>query len=401
MLEYFSVENFGSFKDKVEFDFKLNSKKPHNSFVIFGANASGKTTFLEALTFVFWFIQKSFGSELIRDSNKIPFSSYINQESEITSFTFVINVAGIRYKYDLELTDKEVKFEKLVKFKDELITMGKKKMNHVVEEAILLRELNDIKVGKIKDSNLKLKKYYSVISFADSYGDEEIKPIMEFKMFSNSDLEFNYIDSNKLAEKYCKNNNLKNKIMKLLQIADTEIQDFNTINETREEIEKRLNELKKDVDERTFNMFKKHMLDFEGDETVTEIEFLNKGDVKLNYYQQSEGTKKLFEISEDLYYIIENGGIFIYDELDSKLHFKIIEYLIKQFNNSLEAQIICTSHNPTTINNFTKETLWFVEKREGISDLYSADDFEDLNDESNLNLIYKNGGFGAVPRDFY
>ena len=69
MLIDFSFKNFMSFGDGCRFDMLANSDKQHRESLIddkysrvrliYGANASGKTSFIRAVAFVRWFIFNS------------------------------------------------------------------------------------------------------------------------------------------------------------------------------------------------------------------------------------------------------------------------------------------------------------------------------------------------------
>ena len=61
MIKYFAVENYKSIKNKaiLEFDSNLAEDYPYPASAVIGfagANASGKTTILQAISFIFWFI---------------------------------------------------------------------------------------------------------------------------------------------------------------------------------------------------------------------------------------------------------------------------------------------------------------------------------------------------------
>ena len=69
MLIDFGFKNFMSFGDECHFDMIANSDKQHRESLIddkysrvrliYGANASGKTSFIRAISFVRWFIFNS------------------------------------------------------------------------------------------------------------------------------------------------------------------------------------------------------------------------------------------------------------------------------------------------------------------------------------------------------
>ena len=79
MLIDFSFKNFMSFGDECRFDMLANSDKQHRESLIddkysrvrliYGANASGKTSFIRAVAFVRWFI---FNSSQLLENVSIP-----------------------------------------------------------------------------------------------------------------------------------------------------------------------------------------------------------------------------------------------------------------------------------------------------------------------------------------
>ena len=79
MLIDFSFKNFMSFGDECRFDMLANSDKQYRERLIddkysrvrliYGANASGKTSFIRAVAFVRWFI---FNSSQLLENVSIP-----------------------------------------------------------------------------------------------------------------------------------------------------------------------------------------------------------------------------------------------------------------------------------------------------------------------------------------
>lgn len=102
MIKYFAIENYRSIKKECVIDFDLNIPKnnpfPANTIIGFaGANASGKTTVLQALTFVIRFMQSPFLSEIesLEDyeefTNIISCESFYGLESESTKFHLIFS----------------------------------------------------------------------------------------------------------------------------------------------------------------------------------------------------------------------------------------------------------------------------------------------------------------------
>ncbi len=93
------------------------------------------------------------------------------------------------------------------------------------------------------------------------------------------------------------------------------------------------------------------------------------------------------------------------DELENSMHPFMAELIIKLFNdprvNKRDAQLIFSTHN---INLMTPELLrrdqiWFTEKQQGATKLYSLDDFDKkkVKPQSPFNQWYAEGRFGAIP----
>ena len=187
---------------------------------------------------------------------------------------------------------------------------------------------------------------------------------------------------------------IKDKALQILNIADTGIVDF-SLSADGNVKESIIEQLQNDSSIKLLlSKINLNQLFF--------THIINGERVEFDFSQESEGTKKLFLKLKDIIEIVDKGGIFIFDEIDSRLHFKIVEYIVSLFKSSLNAQLICSSHSPNIIDSsFDAKTLWFTQKENGVTSLYSAYDFEDLKKDMSLQKLYEIGRFGAVPKTFY
>ena len=75
----------------------------------------------------------------------------------------------------------------------------------------------------------------------------------------------------------------------------------------------------------------------------------------LSFDAESDGTKKLLSTLPMLIVALKEGRLVIIDELDSKLHPKLLRYIISLFKNKElnrnGAQLLFTSHDMTTMRN--------------------------------------------------
>ncbi len=388
MIKFFSVKNFFSIKDEIIFEGDLGTERykstpPHNAFVIYGANASGKTNFLKALTFVLTFMQKSFFRQ--EPDKPIPIEPFALQQDKPTEFKLDILINKHLYSYQLTLTREKVLFEKLEQ-------SGKRKPIFEREGESLIH-LNNFSERQKKLIEEDLQSNVSLVSFLSRFKSVNwAKELTELIIESNVTIEGTSIQlpyerefAKKIASLIINDEKRKKEILNFLKIADTEIIDFNLLEKSPDNFIHSLIENKK--------------------EEI--LNFVHKGEDKnfsLEFRFESSGTKKLFLSALPLFAILSNGGIFIWDEISADLHFKIAEYIVKLFQNSENSQIFCTTHNPSLISScFDKNTIWFTEKENGVTDLYCAADFEELKGKKNLDLetLYKIGRLGAVPRTFY
>ena len=119
------------------------------------------------------------------------------------------------------------------------------------------------------------------------------------------------------------------------------------------------------------------------------------------------GTRKIAALASYVVTAIEKGKTLIIDELDSSLHFKITRAIMSMFNNILNknAQLIATLHDISLLDckkMFRKEQIWFTDKNDEETELYSLKDFSYeqsgiRGDTSDIQDRYSKGAFGAIP----
>lgn len=133
------------------------------------------------------------------------------------------------------------------------------------------------------------------------------------------------------------------------------------------------------------------------------------GGVELELEEESNGTRKLLTLVPPFLRALERGDLVVSDELDAKLHPKLLRYLIMLFTNrSINkngAQLVFTSHDMTTLSSsvFRRDEIWFAAKTpEGPSTLYSLSDIADVDGrrvrtQHSYGRQYLAGRYGADP----
>lgn len=130
---------------------------------------------------------------------------------------------------------------------------------------------------------------------------------------------------------------------------------------------------------------------------------------ELRFDDESDGTKKLISVLPVILLALQEGRLVVIDELDTKLHPKLLRYVISLFKNkSLNingAQLLFTSHDMATIKNtvFRRDEIWFAAANENHeSEIYSLyeirrEDNEHVNNTAAYDKQYLEGRYGTDP----
>lgn len=120
----------------------------------------------------------------------------------------------------------------------------------------------------------------------------------------------------------------------------------------------------------------------------------------------SVGTRKFAALASYIIESLEEGKTLFVDELDSSLHFKITRAIISMFNSDINknAQLVATLHDISLLDCkklFRKEQIWFTDKNEENTELYSLKEFcyadSGVRDTTDIQDRYSKGAFGAIP----
>jgi uncharacterized protein len=125
--------------------------------------------------------------------------------------------------------------------------------------------------------------------------------------------------------------------------------------------------------------------------------------VPLPWGSESAGTHRLFAVAGPWLDILRNGYVVCIDELETSMHPLIVRELLRLFacekQNTNGAQLITTTHSPLLLEPtlVRRDQVWFTDKdEEGSSHLYSLMDYQPRQGES-LARGYLAGRYGAVP----
>lgn len=117
---------------------------------------------------------------------------------------------------------------------------------------------------------------------------------------------------------------------------------------------------------------------------------------ELRLSKESAGTRKMMSMAISLDNALKKGGLLVIDELDSKLHPKLLRFIVALFHdpavNKSGAQLVFTSQDVSIMRNdvLRRDEIWFAARDEDeASSLWSLSDIH----EPNGNLVSKNAAF--------
>lgn len=131
-------------------------------------------------------------------------------------------------------------------------------------------------------------------------------------------------------------------------------------------------------------------------------------EVLFELADESTGTQQLLGLAVRTADVLSTGGTMCVDEIDASLHPLLTAKLVGLFqsptSNPHQSQLIFTSHDAALLGTIDAEEIlrrdeiWFTEKgADGASTLYPLTDFKPRREGENRQRRYLNGNYGAVP----
>jgi len=425
MILSLTIKNFLSYKNAETFSFEATNDKYLEDIhvveiapgvrllkfgVIYGANASGKSNLLEAFDFLRHFVF-SIPDSKDDDIGLIPFRLDNYSESEASCFNLIFYVEGKKFDYSLKIKQNIIEEEKLLYYP----SIRPKLVFHRTHESISKIEYGaGIKLSVSAKNEISVKCLPNMSVFA-SYNQVNVEVFEMEKTIKWLQKQFMRViepDMDESLHRYVdglinEDDAVKGEILKFLQEAD-----FNISNIYTEIIKEKIPDLfiSAVLEDSSFPSKEKERIKKEKTFEVPKTEFEHEvfdDNGKASYYKlptrlQSQGTKRTFELSGPIIQAIERGAFLAIDEVESKLHPLLIEYIIQKFLlDSKESQLLVTTHYDGLLDEedlLRKDNIWFTEKdKSGATKLFSLANFKAVNRISSLLKAYKYGKFGAIP----
>ena len=365
----------------------LTINKKHTvlkSKAIYGANASGKSNIIKALHTFITIITDSVKDDMsLRNIDSFQLSTETFSRPSFFQASFIVK--NVLYRYGFEATNKEIVSEWLFG------TPGKK------EVPFFTREGKDFKINENQfKEGVKIKELYSLsdndiarndalfLTSVKSFNGGLAREVVDF--FNTITLVTGLNDSllHKKAIESLENETLRKQIVELMKLSDTGIQ--NIVAHDFENADK--------TEKQPIAITEHVQYDEHKNPNSKTLFFMNSN--------ESEGTKKMFELSPLILHAINEKKILVIDEFDARFHPLLTRQIVDLFNSATNkgSQFIFTTHDTNLLDArvLRRDQICFVEKDKfGGSHLYTLVDFKGVRNDASFEKDYISGKYGAIP----
>lgn len=440
MLYQFIVENYKSFRDETILNMVAASYDEHPSHVckgikkgtnvlrasaIYGANASGKTNLVKAISFAKDLIVEGTVGEMT-----IPVQSFRLSEKSRHSpsrFEFIFDSSGIVYHYGFVLFSDKIAEEWLLD-----VTKGSDK---VIFERVTEGDKTKVRTG---GKYFRKKKSSALIQFiakttrinqlflkeAFEKNVSEIKPAYRWFTESLQIIPALSVDYRWLEIRAKSDETFSNFLGRILKDAGTGIEkleaqvlelDFDKYLPHLEERDRQMiaSHIRKEkgaitIDDGRGDKYYIHIHDPKKGPELLRLRALHKNEqgelISFELKEESEGTRRFLNLVPILYDNQSEDRVYIVDELDRRLHPHLTRKFLELFLNPAiksKSQLIFTTHDVHLQDQelLRRDEIWFVEKdlNSGASVLYPLTDLR-VRKDLKLDKAYMHGRFGAIPK---
>jgi len=411
MLLQFYFSNYRSFEGEGILDMRASGSNELSSHIrnslnekvlpvtaIYGANASGKSSVFEAFQFMTWCVLESlsFSDDNKKNSYKLKVDSFKFSDSRDKPSEFEINYIDkkgkkeLYYNYGFKIDNSGI-LEEYLAFNTKTGVKRNEDYTYIFKRERNQKLYLDSSIEKFRENlEISLKDKTLLVSLGAKLNIDDFIRVRTW--FINAEV-INF--SNSLYGIFLENT-LPDNIIESEKVRKNLVSFINSFDDTIIDIEVEKISAIDESDSDNYRVFTVHKSD-KGTSTA-----------RISMNEESSGTKKMFSLYQTLLDVLEKGTVFFADELDIKLHPLLMRNILLTFTdkekNPNNAQLIFTTHNTIymDMNLLRRDEIWFVEKDNGVSKLYSLDDLtnekgEKVRKDSNYEKHYLLGNYGAIP----
>jgi AAA15 family ATPase/GTPase len=361
--------------------------------VIYGPNASGKSTLLQALAFMRAVVAESATVvQLGQTYNVQPFRLDEKLSRQPTEFEVTFVKAGVRYQYGFSLTPERIVDEWLLVYRAAKPQQWFRR-EYDARNQTYTYEYSTHLTGSRRLWQDSTRPNALFLSTAVQLNSELLQPVFNWLVNETLHLGSGLMPAPHYTTELIKTDLGKAQVRDFLASADISISDIEAIS-------------RKGVHQQV-------KLEAGGPPQISQMEqelflpqFLHEtknGSARFELHEESQGTQRLYALAAPVLDVLKNGWLLAVDELDSSLHTLLVRRLVGLFHNPelnpKGAQLIFTTHDTGLLENtlFRRDQVWFTEKdRNQATRLYPLSDFSPRKKEA-LERGYLAGRYGALP----
>lgn len=414
MLVAFNVGNFKSIKEEQTFSMVKSAgmeKSQDNvidtisldgspslsllkSVALYGPNASGKSTLVDALAAMRRIVMTSATNQVGSGLPIVPFALAKDTPNSPTLFEVVFIQDKIRYQYGFQADSQRIHSEWLYAY-----PKGRSQKWFSREYDEKNKKFKFDFGDKLKGARITWESSTRadalLLSTAVQLNSEQLKPVYDwFKL--NVKLMPRFSDHVYTAKR--SGSEFKSRVLGFMQAADFAIADFQ-IDQNSYSLDSFPVEMPEEIRSFLYEAMKD-----DNEYKVSLIHTTDEGKYELPFEVESDGTRRMFNICGHWLDALDEGRILVVDELHDKLHPYLVKFLVEAFHNpdlnSKGAQLIFTTHETAILsqNVFRRDQIWFAERDSNQSSkFYPLTDFSPKKGQDNLERSYLGGRYGAVP----
>lgn len=360
MIQEFQVSNFYSIREKLSINFLPSSDDKMLDYytyevkpglrllkmgIIYGANASGKTTILEAISFFCDFMVRR-PDDKLKNMGFFPFLLDKDSRGKNSFMEMTFFIDEEKYVLSCEFNNQLVTNERLIVYASSRPTLLFER--HYSKESGHSTITFGSKVGLSKKSQRVIE-------------GNTINNCSVMAAFGQSNVEASRLD--KVFRYFSRN------VLEMLSPG------MSIINYVKEQLQSASDERKKSfllqiLKASDFNIADFYITDKDEHETAEkELIFRHYGDggeFTLNEKLESAGTKRFLAMSLILYKLIYQNCFFPIDEVETSIHYELFSYFIKVFlaNSEGTSQLLMTTHDINLLDEdfIRRDVIWFTVK---------------------------------------
>jgi AAA15 family ATPase/GTPase len=399
MFLNFKIANYRSIGKELVIDFSIrdsqklgafaevNGQAVNNIVCLVGPNASGKSNVLKAIVHFLRCTYLSYSFPSYRYTR--GFTTHFCCKDSPTAFSTEFIDNETQYKYEVSILNGVVHNEILQK-RDETTKRYSYLFNREID-----KDISFGKTVKINKQDLyRLGNDMSLLSLMLQLNYfEKNEFLLLRKFYANVDLEFSLFDYEPslrlgyLSHILQNDSNLMDELIDELKAVDTGISSMKLKKNKKKFREPESRDI---TDE------------WESTTILTSHKIAN-NDYPLNMLEESSGTLNYMETFIYLSQVLQDGGLFVADELEQSLHPDLTGRIISRFmnkdKNPNNAQLLFTTHNPWFLQDLTKTQIFITEKNdEAETEITRLDEIARVRNDENYFMKYIAGEYDGRPR---